>query len=138
MHPSGGYLIHRLPLIRTGHNTHSAALDRPTSHADIDAINAVQATPWRVNTWILDVMQEAWTKGLRLGGLEVNEPLVLDRLPDDVWAGMSPGDRNDYIARRVEIHAQNAQIMGRSRAILDALSVAEELRDKPAIYYPHA
>lgn len=139
MQPTGGYLTHRRPLIRSAQNTHTSGLTKPISDLDLGAVNAVQNTPWRINRWMLDVMMDAWTRGMRVGGLEVDEPLSLpDRLADDVWAGMAPEDRSAYIGRRVEIHAKNAAIMGRSRAVLDALSVAEELREKPAIWFPHA
>jgi DNA-directed RNA polymerase, mitochondrial len=139
MNLSGGYLTHRRPAIRVGQNTHTTDLHQPISQLDLDAINAVQATPWRINRWLLDVMQEAWASGMRLGGLEVGEPLSLPKkLPDEVWEGMSPKERNDYVGRRVAIHAENDGIMGRSRAVLDALTVAEELRDKPAIWYPYS
>lgn len=134
----GGYVIHRTPLLRVGANEHTTALDKPISQADLDAVNTVQATPWRINRWIFDVMQEAWTKGLRVGGLEVNEPLPIpERLPDEVWDAMGSSDRNDHVTKRAQLHVENAQIMSRSQAVLDALSVAMELRDKPTIYYPH-
>lgn len=138
MNVSGGYLLHRQPVIRAGLNTHTTALESPLSEVDLDALNAVQATPWRINRWLLDVMQEAWSAGFRIGGLEVNEPIPLpSRLPDETWDAMSAEDRKDYIGQRVERHALNAKIMSRSRIVLDSLAVAEELRDKPELWFPH-
>jgi DNA-directed RNA polymerase len=111
----------------------------PASDLDIRAINAVQATGWRINTWVLDVMMDAWTRGIRIAGLEVGEPLSLPKKVDPlVWDTLGTDDRTQIILRRSEIHAKNATIMGRSNAVLDALSIADELRDKSAIYYPHA
>lgn len=139
MKTSGGYLTHRRPLVRAGRHAHTSVLDTPVSQSDLDAINTVQATSWRINTWLLDVMLEAWAGGIRLAGLEVMEPLGLPpKVPAEVWEGMPEEDRKAVIIRRMDIHAQNATIIGRSTAILDALGVADELRDKPVIYYPHA
>jgi len=137
--PEGGYLIHKLDLIRVGLHAHTTALDGSVSQEDLDAVNAVQATPWRINQWILDVMAEAWASGIRLGGLEVGEPLSLPaRQPDDVWNTQSPEDRAAHAARRRDIHRQNASITGRSQLVLDCLSVATELRDRDRIYFPHS
>jgi DNA-directed RNA polymerase len=139
MKTSGGYITHRRPLVRSGRHAHTTTLERPISQLDLDAINAVQRTPWTINKWVLDVMLEAWTAGRRLAGLEVMEPLGLPpKVPAEVWLGMPDDDRKSVIARRSEVYAQNATIMGRSTAILDALSIADELRDKATIYYPYA
>lgn len=158
---TGGYVLHRSPLIRTRVNAHTAALDRPVAQADLDAVNAVQATPWRINGWVLDVMAAAWAAGLRLGGLEVGEPTSMlgavpkallgsleaaeraalaqyGKLPDRLWDTMEEADRNDYIRQRAAIHSQNASIEGRSRAVLDAIGVAQELRVRDRIWFPHA
>ncbi len=135
---SGGYVIHRKPAIRTSMNTHTLGLDAPLSNADLAAMNAVQATPWRINRWLYDVMEEAWANGQRVGGLEVNEPLEIPRLEADAWDALSDAARSAHKALRMERHVENDAIMGRSRAVMDALSVANELRDKPEIYYPHS
>ena len=139
MQLSGGYLITKQPMIRARLNAHTTVLDRPVSELDLEAINAIQATPWAINRWVLDVMLEAWASGKRLGGLEVGEPLSLPkRLPDAVWAAMPVADRGSHRHRLAAIHTANASITGRSQAVLDCLTVASELRNEPAIYYPHS
>jgi DNA-directed RNA polymerase len=44
------------------------------------AINAVQATPWSVNKRVLEVMQTAWNKNLRIG-MPASEPYVIPACP---------------------------------------------------------
>jgi DNA-directed RNA polymerase len=35
----------------------------------LDALNAIQATPWQINTRVLDVMRECIAKGIVVDGL---------------------------------------------------------------------
>jgi DNA-directed RNA polymerase len=131
-------VIHRPELVRTGYNVHTAGLDRPISQTTLGALNRVQQTAWKINTWILDVMLEAWAEGRRIGKLEVGEPLATERQRDEVWADMSDEDKarcRDKLRKR---YAENRVIIGRSTAILNILEIAEELRDEPAIWYPHS
>lgn len=138
MRTAGGYLFGDMSLIRTGLHKHTKALERPVSDRDLEVTNIVQETRWRVNSWVLDVMQECWASGRRLGGLEVGEPRSLPaRMADDVWTSLAASDRKEHLGRRAAIHAENASIMGRSQAIMDCLAVAEELRNEEAIFYPH-
>jgi DNA-directed RNA polymerase len=135
----GGYFMHKLPGIRSGYNAHTTAIPLAASQLDQEAWNAIQATPWRINTWVLDVMLDAWARGLRVGGMEVGEPHSLpERLPDEVWATMAPEDKSARLGRMRELHRLNAGIMGRSQAVLDCLSVADEQRNRPAIWFPHS
>lgn len=160
---SGGYLLTKVPGLRDQTYAHTGALSRPLSGADMDALNAIQATPWAINRWVADVMMEAWASGRRLGGLECGEPIsafvrppehvwaamsedeqaamlraVEPRIPDSVWSRMPEEDRKVVKERRAAIYSQNAEIRGKSNAIMADLSVSRELRDRPAIWYPHS
>lgn len=135
---SGPYCIAQVEFISARGHEHTRAVDRPTSQADIDAVNAIQSTPWRVNQWLLDVMRAAYADGLRVGGLEVGEPLSLPAsIPDEVWAAMSPDEQKEARRARGDIHRGNRTIMGKSQAVAGLLEEAEELRNEPAIYFPH-
>ena len=82
---------------------------------------------------------EAWTTGQRIAGLEVGEPRSMPgRLPDDVWAAMPKDEKTERLRRMRDLHAENASIRGRSNAVWDVLSVSEELRDEPSIWFPHS
>ncbi len=139
---TGGYIISRDPLVRSTSEKHTTELDRPVSELDLKALNAVQATPWRVNRTICDLMAEAWDRarwnGETFPGIETGVISDLPpRLEDDVWNAMSPADRKARAVARAKVYDKNASITGRTYAFLDKLSVAQELRDRPAIWFPH-
>jgi DNA-directed RNA polymerase len=131
-------VIYRPALVRVGLNAHTAALERPISQSSMAALNRVQRTAWRVNGWILDVMSECWARGLRLGKLEVGEPLSVPRLSDDEWGSLTVDQKRPHIDRLRKIHSENRTIVGRSQGVLNILEVAHEMRSAPEIWYPHS
>lgn len=136
----GGFMFTREPLVRHGLFAHTAALDgRCVSPADMDALNHVQSTPWRVNRAVLDVMLDVWARGLRIAGVAPALTRSLpDKVPDDEWAAMSEDDRAKRIEQRREIHDFNAEARSHECALLDQLTVADEMRERSAIWFPHS
>jgi len=136
---SGGYIIHKTPLIRSGAHAHTSDLDRPVSQHDLDSLNAVQATPWRINSWVLDVMLDAWTNRRGIAGLREAELRPMPpKVSDEVWTAMADADKKSHRRLLAEIHNFNASATGKQSALLDTLSVASELREHPSIFYPHS
>ena len=139
MQASGGYIINRRPLVRSGIHAHTSALERPVSDTDLAALNSVQATAWRINTGVLDVMLQAWNTDQRIAGLVTASPVAIpDRMDDAVWASLALDDRKVHLKARAESHAVNASAQGRQQALLDCLTVANELRDYERIWFPHS
>ena len=139
MQATGGYVIHKSDLVRKGIYRHTTALERPVSQTDLDALNAVQATPWRINNRVLVVMTEGWNGDHRLAGLLKAEPVAVpDKMPDEAWVGMAAEDKKEHLKARAKIHRGNASAEGRQQALLDCLNVAMELSAKDTIWYPHS
>jgi DNA-directed RNA polymerase len=134
----GGYYLSNESLIRTGLHGHTADLPDAISDTTLDALNAIQATPWRINTFVLDIMREAWLSGDLLGGLPSAEPMPLPpRMDDDVWSALSDDGKRAHKLRLAEVHGHNASAEGGRAAFLDKLTTAEKLRDRDAIWFPH-
>src|SRR5690242_2540229 len=135
---SGGYILAAVPLVRTGFTRHTAALDRPVSPVSVHALNMVQATPWRINTWLLDIAQEAFTKGIVLPGVGQEElPPRPPRLEDAVWAALSDADRAAHSAKRRDAHKKRAKARGKFAALVEKLMVAERMRTAERLWFPH-
>lgn len=136
---TGGFVIHKAPLVRAGLSSHTAALERPVSQVDLDALNAIQRTPWRINQWLLDVVAEAWDRELPVGGLPVHRAGERPkRLPDDVWEAMGEDERKAHRRALSDVHGRLASLEGRRHATLDKLVVAQEMRDRTSIWFPHS
>jgi DNA-directed RNA polymerase len=101
------------------------------------AINAVQATPWRINERVLDVVKTLWDTGIATGGIPPADALPLPECP---WGeGEAPDEktRMDYVAARARIHEVNGRMRSRRHAFQLKLWVAEKFKDFEAIYFPH-
>lgn len=135
---TGGYLIEHLDLLRADHHRHTADLINPISKPTLDALNAVQATPWRINRWVLDVMAEAHDKGFLKDLLPIpGYRPALKRLPDDVWAAMPPEAQREHGLERRKAWDTMATETGKAQSMLDQLTAAQVMRDKPSIWFPH-
>lgn len=101
------------------------------------ALNAVQATPWRINTRVLDVMREVWDNGGTLGKLPARDNLPL---PDAPWGDGTPPSEEalkSHKAARGRIHEINDTLVGKRMTMAAKLNLAERYKDYEAIYFPH-
>lgn len=135
---TGGYFLHKCELIRRGASAHTGALERPISDAAMRAINIVQATPWRINRWLLDVASAAWERNIAVGGVPIGAPPpVPPRISTAAWENLGAAARAAHVRDRRQAHEARASFVGKQDALLDQLTVAQELRDRPNIWYPH-
>lgn len=134
----GGFLTHA-----RGFFTSSAPRARTTpiedavSDADLRAINALGATGWRVNTFVLDVMREAFNRGLAIAGLGSDPKPLPERLAEDAWAALD--EEGKKVVRQVRRAARKSQEEAESHAriVRDCLTTAETLRSRPSIWFPY-
>lgn len=133
----GGYYILNQDLIRTGLHTHTRAVEKPVSEDTLRALNAVQRTPWRINGWVLDVMLEAYNSGSRMGGLPYADTVEVPHKTTEEWEQMTEEQRNEWKFHLSELHGVNARMESRRMGFLAQLSIAKEMRDQPAIWFPH-
>lgn len=135
----GGYLVINKPLVRTGNFEHTAAIPNSVSPLMLRAVNAIQSVPWRINTFILDVMREAFLAGDNVGDLPTSENTPLPpRLPDAVWDTMTVDQKIEHKGRLAEMHGTNARAEAKRESALRKLQVGEEIRDEESIWFPHS
>lgn len=138
MRASGGYVLHKSKLIRSFICDHTAALDRPLSQEALAALNAIQATPWRINVDVLGVLQEAYDGKVDVAELaEALPPELPERMDDEVWEGLSPEDKSAHRSKLARIHSARASAIGKRQSLEQRLADAEELAEHPAIWFPH-
>lgn len=102
------------------------------------AINAVQATPWRINTAVLSVMNDFWSRGIADAGLPSADP---EPLPE-ADAAVRQAPRGSAIVKafrkqREAVHLRNRQAVSDRLSVMATIRVAEKFATMPAIYFPH-
>lgn len=157
---SGGYTLIDEPLVRGfGANAHTAADVSGLSQTTVDAVNLIQETPWKVNRFVLDTVNELVDESRATGfdvGFEKNgkfETVVMVHKPADPkdnplspvnyrftpeqWKAMDPKAKKQFkLARAKEYEVFKSQ-MGVYRATERLISVATQMRDFPKFYFPH-
>lgn len=138
MKHSGGYYLLSEPLIKTGIHQHTLAVPEPVPEPVLCALNTVQATPWRINSFVLGVLREAWATGFVIGEMPPAHDLPLPpRVDDATWAAMSKMDRANHKREMSLIHGENARSIGKREDLLRKLQVATEMEGEERVWFPH-
>lgn len=137
----GGYygeLAHQSKLLRLRANRDVFAKEynkklRETDLSEVrKAVNAIQATPWRINTKVLDVLKHVVDHGGGIAGI----PMV-DKPPKPVLPEKHTEDQlNQYKKRMVsyyQVDTSRRSIVGR---ILSHIRTAEKFAEYERIYFP--
>lgn len=104
---NGGYLTLRQPLVKTRFEGHTEALQEANLSSVRGSINIIQQTAWRVHTGLLSIAQRAMDDGMDLDCL--------------------PFNYKDDRAKRTSIRVGATTVLG----------LAEEFKDREAIWFPH-
>lgn len=143
----GGYLsdLIRVRLVKTRSRGYLDELGSLDLSAVYGAVNAIQATPWRINTKVLEVMERLWDEGGGVAGLPRRHDLPLPPRP----AGIDPSTPTEHLtldqqeelkvwkAKAAKVHAENASARSDRVALAQKLWIANRFKDEAAIYFPH-
>lgn len=101
-------------------------------------LNAIQETPWRVNTRVLDVMQTLWEQGSNIGGLPPREDEILPEPPQEVKDDVKGGRIRKAWRQKVRlIHMANAKARSKRFTFAQLLQLARDNLKYDAFYFPH-
>lgn len=134
----GGYGVDRLlpmPLVKRTYRAHVEALKAADLTTVTRALNAIQETPWQINGRLLDVMTEAWSRGLLVDILPSAEDLPLPPKPLDI--DTNEDARKSWQRQARDTYEQNAKSKAHRLEFQRLLALAEELRHQPALFFPH-
>lgn len=127
-------------LVRTRHKETVAAVKRAIADGSmqpaLDAVNAVQATPWTINTAILNVMRECRRRGIEVEGLP---PLTDLPLPPPVEDYDSLSDEEKKLVRveRAAIKTANRGFKVDRLRFEEDMETADALARFEQFYIPH-
>lgn len=131
----GGYLELDLKVLKASYYKHTSVDGIPPEV--LEALNAIQETPWVINQSVLRVAQLLVKEDrgpLSYGSFMEMPPSV----PDETWEVMSSSEKGQMRAARARVHDHNNRTQAKKMSTLRVLSVAEEFAEYPAIYFPHS
>ena len=143
----GGYATLRTPLISFVGIRQKHAITEADMGRVHGALNAMAATPWRVNERILAVAQRIWEDGgNRLGlpplrdrpipppppGFNPNGETVAER-----WSGCTKDERVRWKAQAADMHTHNHKVASSRTEWICKLDMAERFRHERRLFFPH-
>lgn len=131
----------RVPLIRSRDRarrklTEEAIADGLMSPC-LEALNAIQATPWAINERVLEVVLWAWDQQLTdISKFPRNSHLSLPERPEN-YEELKATEQKAWRIRRSEIIERNRGIDAERITVIQDLRTARELLDHEAFWVPH-
>lgn len=135
----GGYYTKRLRsnMVKTmlrGHQVELAGADMEPVYR---AVNALQDTPWKINTRMLDIINQVWDAGLEVG--DMASRLLIPKEPEPEFISDDPQSVEkwkEWKLRVSESFRQNRRNDSKRIQTLRILSLSEKFKNYPAIWFP--
>lgn len=142
---TGCYLSEALsrgvPLVRTVNREHRQmvkdAIKSGLMQLCLEALNAIQETPWRINQRMLEVVKWAWETGVVLDSFPQRFHLKRPARPDN-WEELSENEQKAWKIRVSKIAERNRGIDGERVVVMQDFAVADELSRIDQFYIPHS
>lgn len=139
----GGYLSHHVahyPLVKASKRGYKRLLRETVGGLSkvLASMNALQETPWRVNTQVLDVLEWAYENNIGAGKLPRADDVVVPEPPAHLE--FLPRDHEDCKAFRRQaflIHEDNRRVVSSRLQIVRAMHLAKKFSTFKSIYFPH-
>lgn len=137
-HYNGGYYQLNEDMVRGGLHAHTQAHPESVSEGFLKALNIVQATPWRINPFVLTIMRTLYEEGSTLGGIpEMTDWEPPARLSEEEWEELTPAEKTERKQMLMEVHEHNAKMVGKRESFLRMMNVAREMSGYAEFYFPH-
>ena len=135
---NGGYIssnIKPLKMVKTKNRAYLDELKNTDMPIVYESINALQRTPWQINSQVLEVMEELWATGSEIAGLPPREGLPLPTKPHDIETNEVA--KREYRIQAAKIHVQNLSLLGHRIGFNMALGLARRYEKFRKIYMPY-
>jgi len=131
----GGYLYYSNYIMRTkGIRLHKEVLESGGNLEKVyKGLNALNETPWRVNSRVFNVMDSAWAQGGGIGELPSKQDIPIPPEPQE-----DPDKKNQWKRIFKRITQQNRDLKGLRCDTNYKLNVAREFLSENKLFFPHS
>jgi DNA-directed RNA polymerase, mitochondrial len=129
-------------LVRTYDKGHKRLLRQAIADGQMDyvlsAVNAIQETPWAINSPIVDLVRHCFEVGILGVGLPANCLMdIPEKVGDAAWEAMTPKQRKGHKITLAGIHERNRSVVSDQAVLLRDLETADELVKYHSFWLPH-
>jgi len=103
----------------------------------LDAVNAIQETPWKVNTEMVEALEYVFQHEIPVKGIPLANP---EPFPPKPHYWNEPGyeeESNEYKYQCFMIRERNRRAVSKRLSVIRAITLAKKYSQFPAIYFPH-
>jgi len=133
----GGYWTKELPeldLVKQKNKLFKKELENFDMPKVYNAVNLMQNTSFKINKFILKVMQEAWDKGLAIGGMPPITNYEIPNKPHDIETNAD--SRRAWKKQAVMAHTENARMFSKRLLYAKIMWLADKFKDYATLYFP--
>ena len=137
---AGGYTGEELPsnnLVKRMNPKYgySGALEQANMPDVYEAVNALQATPWKINHRVQGVLQHHWNLGRCVGGLPASEDIPLPNKPDDIATNKDA--LKAWKQKAARVHVANSALHSTRLQARKLLHLAQKFSNSPKFHFPY-
>ena len=133
----GGYWTKEMPeldLVKQKNKLFKKELENFDMPKVYNAVNLMQNTPFKVNKFVLKVMQDAWDKGLDVGGMPSIQNIEIPNKPHDI--DTNPDTRRVWKKQAVIAHTENARRFSKRLLYAKIMWLGDKFKDYATLYFP--
>ncbi len=131
----GGYLQLPTTLVKKASPRVIKRLNESDLSTVCHGVNALGATPWRINKRILGVVKELWDSGGLLAKLPRRDPIQIEPYVGD---DASNAKKKDWRIAAAKTHRANANSLSDRTNFAYKLGAAVQYADRERIWFPHS
>ena len=131
----GGYARLRTPFITKPTKEQKKALKEDNVDTLYEAVNAINAVPWKYNAPVVDVLRQVWESGGGIPGIPRADTIELPPKPANIETDEEALKR--WKSEAHDVHSENAKLRGARIEFIQKLTQAERYLDHDSIWFPH-
>lgn len=102
----------------------------------VEALNAIQATPLKINSYVVDAVEWAWENAKVFGKFPTKRPQVIPEVQFDDYEKLTPQERYDLRVMRRSAHTANRGVDVDITVMNQDLVTAREMLDYSEFWIP--
>lgn len=131
----------RVPLVRTLDKNHQKRVQRAITSGEcqpvLDALNAIQSVPLRINEVVLEQVKQCWELGIPIAKFPNKNGIAIPKVPDN-WFQMSRDEQRLWKRNKEKIILRNRSIDAEVANMAHDLATARSYFEMGDFYLPHS
>jgi DNA-directed RNA polymerase len=121
-------------LIKRAKMNYLSEMENTDISVTLNAVNALQETPWKVNEEMLEALRYVFDNSLQVDKLPPANDLPLPPKPHDMTDDKA---RKQNSAACAHVHNQNRKFVSKRLALLQVMQLADKFKGFDELYFPH-